>query len=144
MFSCCTHTVLFPLLHPQKRKNSWTLPTGSPPLCPESNRRERRRKKKGRGGADEVKCVLKMAALPLAPQLHSHVCGRADVLREEGQAVVWKSKMAAAAPHHQTQLHSTAKSFKSSVQLSCSTCSNSLLRNKSKFGCIIGCHCQSG
>lgn len=57
--------------------------------------RERRREKKGRGGAGEVKCVLRMAGLPLAAQLHSHVCGRADVLREDGQAVVWKSKMAA-------------------------------------------------
>lgn len=95
LFSSCTHTVLFPLLHPKKRKNSWTLPTSSPPLCPESNQRERQRKKKERGGAGEGKCVLKMAGLPLAAQLHSHVCGRADVLREDGRAVVWKSKMAA-------------------------------------------------
>lgn len=33
-----------------------------------------------------MKCVLKMAGLPLAAaQLHSHVCGWADVLREDGR-----------------------------------------------------------
>lgn len=62
-----------------------------------SQTRERKteREKKGSGGAGGVKCVLKMAGLLLAAQLHSHVCGRTDVLREDGRTVVWKSKMAA-------------------------------------------------
>lgn len=60
---------------PKKGKKShyWTLPTASPHLFPESNWRDRGREKRG-GGASEMKCVLKMAGLPLTAELHSHVC----------------------------------------------------------------------
>lgn len=62
---------------------------------PPSPTSEGLREKRGRGGAAGGKCVLKMAELPLAAQLRSHVCGRADVLGEDGRTDVWKSKMAA-------------------------------------------------
>lgn len=120
-------SVLFPLLHPKKRKNSWTLPTSSPPFRPSQNQREGRRKKNGRGGAAEVKRVLKMAALPLAAQLHSPVCGRADVPQRGRTGSCVEIKDGCKAPHHQTQLHSTPKRFKTSGRITSSTPSNSLL-----------------
>lgn len=52
---------------------------------PPSPTSEGLREKRGRGGAAGGKCVLKMAELPLAAQLRSHVCGRADVLGEDGR-----------------------------------------------------------
>lgn len=52
-----------------------------------------------------------MAELQLAAQLHPHVCGRADVLGEDGQAGRVEIKDGCKAPHHQTRLHSTAPKF---------------------------------
>lgn len=81
---------------PTKEKEQLDTPnkftSTQPRVKPE---RKKEREKNGRGGATEVKCVLKMEGLPLAAQLHSHVCGWADVLREDGRAALWKSKMAA-------------------------------------------------
>lgn len=90
-----------------------------------------------------MKCVLKMAELPLAAaQLHSHVCGWADVLREDGRTDRRvEIKDGCKAPHHQTQLHSTPKKFENlrpskllyTFKL---TFSEEKGGNKSKFRCI--------
>lgn len=82
--SCCLSSPLY-----SRKKKKKTLSTNSPQLFPESKQIERRREKEERGGASEMKCVLKMAEFPLAAELHSHV------FRGEQTGGVRESKMAA-------------------------------------------------
>lgn len=91
--SSCTHTTLLSCSFFIFITRCRTTPTISPQLFPQSNYRGAHKKR--RGGASEMKCVLKMAGLPLTANLHSHVCRGALKWVERPDRRRRESKMAA-------------------------------------------------
>lgn len=123
VFSSCTHTVPLPLLHPEKEKELLDTPNEFTSTLPRVKPERKTEKERGerRGGGSEM--CFKDGRAP------THCTVPFSCLRTQrgrtGSCV--EIKDGCKAPHHQTQLHSTPKSFKTSEQLTSSARSHSLL-----------------